>query len=512
MSYLTTVPEFVSAAATDLAGIGSAIGSASNAIAGATTAVLPAGADEISAAIAGLFGSHGQDFQQLSAQVSRFHEQFVQAVRSAASAYAGAEFANIAPLQGLASAAAGSPFQQLEQMQIGFNTNLVTNEMLFNKSLVANEVALERMFFGTDSAFNGALNRSFNVGNLLLGSGEQAVNLFFGAPVPANFTSNLLLGSAAQTFNGGQIGGLVGAFDQSLMVPTDLIGMFTGSSGPTAAAGLAGLGVAAPASPFQQLEQMQIGFNTNLVANEQLFNQSLVTNEVALERMFFGTDSAFNGALNRSFNVGNLLLGSDEQAVNLFFGAPVPANFTSNLLLGSAAQTFNGGQIGGLVGAFDQSLMVPTDLIGMFTGGSGPTAAAGLAGLGVAAPASPFQQLEQMQIAFNTNLVTNEQLFNQSLVTNEVLWEQQVFGTDSAFNGALNRSFNVGNLLLGSGEQAVNLFFGAPVPANFTSNLLLGTALQTFNGGQIGGLVGAFDQGLMAGVDVIGLIAEPFTV
>ncbi|OBK26600.1 hypothetical protein A5634_00260 [Mycobacterium asiaticum] len=353
MSFLTTAPEFVASAAMDLAGIRSVIGAANEAVAATTTAVLPAGADEISAAVAQLFGAHGQAYQALSAQAAQFHEQFVQIMRSAAGAYAGAEAANVAPLQALA--AAGTPLQQLEQMQVEFNTNLVANELAFNKALLTNEVALERQFFGTDSALNGVLNRAFNTGNLFVGTGQQAVNLFFGAPVPANFTSSLLLGSGAQAFNGGQIGGLVGAFDQSLMVPGNLLG-------------LAGVNVPGlPADPFRQLEQMQIGFNTSLVNNQMAFNQALVTNEIALERQFFGTDSALNGVLNRSFNAGNLLLGTGQQAVDLFFGAPVPTNFTSNLLLGSGAQTFNGGEIGGLVGAFDQGLMAGVDAVGLVT-------------------------------------------------------------------------------------------------------------------------------------------------
>lgn len=47
--------------------------------------------------------------------------------------------------------------------------------------------------------------------------------------MPANFISGLLTGSGAQTFNGGQIGGLVGAFDQSMMVGADVVGLLTGT-------------------------------------------------------------------------------------------------------------------------------------------------------------------------------------------------------------------------------------------------------------------------------------------
>lgn len=356
MSFVAAVPEFVAAAATDLAGIGSAVGAASSAVAGATTGVLPAGADDISAAIAGLFDSHGRAFQQLSAQATQFHDQFVQVLRAGANAYAGAEAANATPLQAAANAAAAGPLQQLEQLHIGFNTNLVANELAFNKALVTSEVALERQIFGTDSALNGVLNRSFNVGNLLVGTGEQAVNLFFGAPEPAGFTSSLLLGSGAQPFNGGQVGGLAGAFYQGLTVPANVLGL-----APTVA--IAGI----PSVPFGQLEASHIGFTSNLLANEIAFNQALVANQVAFEQQLFGTDSAFNGVLNRSFNAGNLLLGTGEQAVNLFFGVEEPANFTSTLLQGTGAQSYNGGQIGGVAGAFGQGLAAGLNFVGLVT-------------------------------------------------------------------------------------------------------------------------------------------------
>jgi hypothetical protein len=47
------------------------------------TGVLPAGSDEVSAAIAGLFASHGQAYQALSAQAGALHSQFVQTMNGA---------------------------------------------------------------------------------------------------------------------------------------------------------------------------------------------------------------------------------------------------------------------------------------------------------------------------------------------------------------------------------------------------------------------------------------------
>ncbi|WP_373194432.1 PE family protein, partial [Mycobacterium marinum] len=79
MSYLAIAPEIVAAAAADMDGIGSA--------------------DEISAAIAELFGNHAQQYQALSAQIARFHDQFVRSLSGAAQTYASAEATGAAPLQ-----------------------------------------------------------------------------------------------------------------------------------------------------------------------------------------------------------------------------------------------------------------------------------------------------------------------------------------------------------------------------------------------------------------------------
>ncbi|VBA41517.1 PE-PGRS family protein PE_PGRS18 [Mycobacterium attenuatum] len=333
----------------------------------------PAALDEVSEAIASLFSAHGQAYQALSAQVARLHDQFVQAMNAGANLYASAEAANVSPLQAaqgalgapgqaLAASSPGSPLQQLEAAQISVNSALVNNELGFNHWLLTNEVGLEQRFFGTDSALNGVINRGFNVGNLLVGTGEQALNTVVGAQVPANFISSLLTGSGAQVFNGGQIGGLAGAFDQSLVVNADLAGLVVGA---TPASGLLPV---SPDTMLHQLETSHLNFNSTLVNNELGFNHWLLTNEVGLEQRFFGTDSALNGVINRGFNVGNLLVGTGEQALNTVVGAQVPANFISSLLTGSGAQVFNGGQIGGLAGAFDQSLMVAADLAGLVTG------------------------------------------------------------------------------------------------------------------------------------------------
>ncbi|WP_237024175.1 PE family protein, partial [Mycobacterium tuberculosis] len=92
MSFVIAAPEVIAAAATDLASLESSIAAAN------TTALLAAGADEVSTAVAALFGAHGQAYQALSAQAQAFHAQFTQALTSGGGAYAAAEAAAVSPL------------------------------------------------------------------------------------------------------------------------------------------------------------------------------------------------------------------------------------------------------------------------------------------------------------------------------------------------------------------------------------------------------------------------------
>jgi hypothetical protein len=105
MSFVNATPEYVSAAATDLANIGSTISSANSAALGPTSSMLAPGSDEVSASIAALFGAHSQVYQALSIQAAAFHSQFVQLMNGGALQYAAAEAANVAPLQTVAAPA-----------------------------------------------------------------------------------------------------------------------------------------------------------------------------------------------------------------------------------------------------------------------------------------------------------------------------------------------------------------------------------------------------------------------
>src|ERR1700676_2929906 len=91
----------MSAASTEVQSIGWVVTTANQGVASATTGVLAAAEDEVSAAIAALFSAHGQGFQALSAQAAAFHDSFVQALGAGAGAYTAAEAANASPLQAL---------------------------------------------------------------------------------------------------------------------------------------------------------------------------------------------------------------------------------------------------------------------------------------------------------------------------------------------------------------------------------------------------------------------------
>jgi hypothetical protein len=94
MSFVTTQPELLSAAAGNLQGIGAAMAAQNEAAAGPTTAVVPAAADEVSALTAAQFATQAQLYQAVSAQASAIHDMFVATLGASAGSYAATEAAN----------------------------------------------------------------------------------------------------------------------------------------------------------------------------------------------------------------------------------------------------------------------------------------------------------------------------------------------------------------------------------------------------------------------------------
>lgn len=96
MSFVTTQPEALAAAAGTLQGIGSAMGSQNAAAAAPTTGIVPAAADEVSALTAAQFVAHAQVYQAVSAQAQAIHEMFVSTLGVSSGSYAATEAANAA--------------------------------------------------------------------------------------------------------------------------------------------------------------------------------------------------------------------------------------------------------------------------------------------------------------------------------------------------------------------------------------------------------------------------------
>lgn len=94
MSFVSAATALVEGAAQDLAGIGSSLADATATVSGPTTGLAAAAQDEVSIALASLFGNFGREFQALSGQAQAFHSQFVNLLNSSAGAYSGAEIAN----------------------------------------------------------------------------------------------------------------------------------------------------------------------------------------------------------------------------------------------------------------------------------------------------------------------------------------------------------------------------------------------------------------------------------
>ncbi|WP_142283343.1 PE family protein, partial [Mycobacterium gordonae] len=107
MSFLIN-PDGFAAAVADVARVGTSVGDAVAQASAPTTGVVTAAADEVSAAVAQLFSGHGAAFQAASAQVARFHTDFVGLLQSSVSRYATAEAFNNPLL-----AAINTPFQTI---------------------------------------------------------------------------------------------------------------------------------------------------------------------------------------------------------------------------------------------------------------------------------------------------------------------------------------------------------------------------------------------------------------
>jgi PE family len=259
MSFVIVAPDLVSAAVTDLENIGSTVSAASSAAAGSTTALLPAAEDEVSAAIAAVFGVHGKAFQAMSAQAAAFHEQFVNLLSAGAGAYLSTELGNAQ--QNLLGAVNG-PVQGLLGWSAGAR--------------------------GTMGGAPAGLTAPRRAALPLLGGGRLGSILGTGAPVGQSIN-----GVVAALQNGSAVSmlsGRIGAVSQSLSagiagLPTALTGLERplghGLLAPAASTGLASI-----AGPYETLF-------ANTAANLQTLGSAIAANPAPFLHQFIINQIAY---------------------------------------------------------------------------------------------------------------------------------------------------------------------------------------------------------------------------
>ncbi|ORW85247.1 hypothetical protein AWB92_27550 [Mycobacterium sp. IEC1808] len=172
MSLLSVTPDIVAAASGNLQNLGSELREASAAAASQTTSVAAPAADEVSAAITALLGSHAQQFQAINAQASAFHEEFVNGLSGAAAQYASTELTNA---QQTLAGVGNAPAAALPAAVTLPGLNQTFNVGPFGISLNATAVS-----FGTGGVLgiaNGsvALNTPFGAVPLLSAAGTEGV-------------------------------------------------------------------------------------------------------------------------------------------------------------------------------------------------------------------------------------------------------------------------------------------------------------------------------------------------
>lgn len=196
MSFVTTVPEALTAAATSLHGIGSTMAAQNAAAATPTTVVVPAAADEVSALQATQFAAYGNLYQQVSAQAAAIHEMFVNTLGTSAGSYGATEAANAAAagsgsggLLGLFTGAASGPYGLLPSAMS--NTAIIGAMQAGNFGSAASDLfefgsaglSAPGELTGPEAGAVGAVGTSGPTGALLTGVTGSAG--FGGAPVAA---------------------------------------------------------------------------------------------------------------------------------------------------------------------------------------------------------------------------------------------------------------------------------------------------------------------------------------
>ncbi len=259
-------PGLVATATGQLADIGASIGETAAAASAPTTQIAVAASDEVSAAVARLFGTLGAEFQQANAQAAAFHAEFVRVLSTSAAAYIGAEIANAEKqlLDTSAAAAATDPLGGLLGSILGGGTS--TSGTGLGGLLGGSGGLLDPILFGGTGGLLGPLIGGNGVLTSLVGNGPfgsilNSAGQQFGAGISA------LIGGTGGQFLTGQLQGLGSLLFPGLFPTTGVVTTAPAVGGawqqPFINTGnnLAALNAAFAADPFPLLRQ--------IVANQQ---------------------------------------------------------------------------------------------------------------------------------------------------------------------------------------------------------------------------------------------------
>lgn len=187
MSYVVAALDMIETASADVAQIEAAVAAGNMAAAIPTTQLASAAADEVSVAIAALFGTHAGEYRAAAAQAAVYHRDFVKNLSAAAASYAGAEAAILAQLEAtlLGGGFAAAPVEALNEFTSGAFQALVYQPVhqagqawiasSFGQAIDPIVNAPTQALFGRDLIGNGvtgtAVHPNGGAGGFLLGDG-----------------------------------------------------------------------------------------------------------------------------------------------------------------------------------------------------------------------------------------------------------------------------------------------------------------------------------------------------
>ena len=185
MSFVSTQPDFVVAAAQELGTVRSALDTASSSAVASTTGIAVAAQDEVSEVITALFNKVGADFQGLTARASGFHAEFAALLGGGAGQYAAAEASAAAILPSGLQGAVNGFVSTFAPAVAGTQSALTGAGQGLQSALIGSGTALAGAARGFASTVESGMAASQGIEAALSGAGQGFVGAVGGFPATA---------------------------------------------------------------------------------------------------------------------------------------------------------------------------------------------------------------------------------------------------------------------------------------------------------------------------------------